>query len=168
MPWYAVHTKSRHEDKVHLGLLQKSFNVFLPKIEVWSKRKDRKKKIMVPMFSGYLFAELHVLDNYTKLDVLKTFGVVRMLGKPNSHEPIPVPDEKIGAIQRLVESKVEIQHFQYPKEGEPALIIDGPFKGIEGIVVKGNYEKELFVVSIDLLQRAVAIQLKGFQITKIS
>jgi transcriptional antiterminator NusG len=168
MPWYAVHTRSRHEDKVHLGLLQKSFNVFLPKIEVWSRRKDRKKKIMVPMFSGYLFAELHVLDNYTKLDVLKTFGVVRMLGKPNSHEPIPVPDKKIGAIQRLVESKVEIQHFQYPKEGEPALIIDGPFKGIEGIVVKGNYEKELFVVSIDLLQRAVAIQLKGFQITKIS
>jgi len=168
MPWYAVHTRSRHEDKVHLGLLQKSFNVFLPKIEVWSKRTDRKKKIMVPMFPGYLFTEVFSLDNYTKVDVLKTFGVVRMLGKPNSHEPIPVPDEKIGAIQRLVESKVEIQHFQYPKAGEPALIIDGPFKGIEGIVVKTDYTKELFVVSIDLLQRAVAIQLKGFQIAKIS
>ncbi len=167
MPWYAVHTRSRHEDKVHLGLLQKSFNVFLPKIEVWSKRKDRKKKIMIPMFPGYLFAELHAMDNQTKVEVLKTFGVVRMLGKPNSHEPIPVPDEKIGSIQRLVESKVEIQHFQYPKAGEPALIIDGPFKGIEGIVVKTDYTKELFVVSIDLLQRAVAIQLKGFQITKV-
>ena len=167
MPWYAVHTRSRHEEKVYTGLTQKSFHAFLPRIEVWSKRKDRKKKIMVPMFPGYLFTELPSPDNQTKLDVLKTFGVVRILGKPNSHEPISVPDEKIDAIQRLVESKVEIQHFQYPKAGETALIIDGPFKGIEGIVVKIDYKKELFVVSIDLLQRAVAIQLKGFQIAKL-
>ncbi|MEA1935895.1 MAG: UpxY family transcription antiterminator [Thermodesulfobacteriota bacterium] len=166
MPWYAVHTRSRHEEKVYTGLTQKSFHTFLPKIEVWSKRKDSKKKIMVPMFPGYLFTEILSLDNQAKLDVLKTFGVVRILGRPNSHEPIAVPDEKIDSIQRLVESKVEIQHFQYPKAGETALIVDGPFKGIEGIVVKINYKKELFVVSIDLLQRAVAIQLKGFQITK--
>ena len=167
MPWYAVHTRSRHEEKVYTGLTQKSFHAFLPKIEVWSKRKDRKKKIMVPMFPGYLFTELLSLDNQMKLDVLKTFGVVRILGKPNSHEPIPVPYEKIDAIQRLVESDVEIKHFQYPKAGETALIIDGPFKGIEGIVVQTDYKKELFVVSIDILQRAVAIQLKGFQITKL-
>jgi len=52
MAWYAVHTRSRHEDRVYIGLTQKSFRVFLPKIEVWSKRKDRRKKIMVPMFPG--------------------------------------------------------------------------------------------------------------------
>ena len=166
MPWYAVHTRSRHEDKVYTGLVQKSFNTFLPKIEVWSKRKDRRKKIMVPMFPGYLFAELLSLDNQTKLDVLKTYGVVRILGKPNSHNPIPVPNEKIDAVRRLIESKVEIQHFQYPKEGETAKIMDGPFKGIKGVVLRTDYKKELFVVSIDLLQRSVAIQLKGFQIVK--
>ena len=58
MPWYAVHTRSRHEDRACLGLLQKSFHAFLPKMEVWSKRKDRRKKIMIPMFPGYLFVEL--------------------------------------------------------------------------------------------------------------
>lgn len=167
MPWYAVHTRSRHEDKVYTGFVQKSFNAFLPRIEVWSRRKDRRKRIMVPMFPGYLFVELLSLDNRTKVDVLKTFGVVRILGNPNSAEPIAVPDEKIDALQRLVKSKVEIQHFQYPKEGETAKIMDGPFKGIEGTVLRTDYEKELFVVSIDLLQRSVAIQLKGFQIAKI-
>ena len=167
MPWYAVHTRSRHEDRVYAGLVLKSLQVFLPKIEVWSKRKDRRKKIMIPMFPGYLFVELITLDNQMKLNVLKTFGVVRMLGKPTGSEPIPVPDAKIEAIQRLVQSKVEIQQFQYPKVGEPALITDGPFKGIEGIVVGTDYEKELFVISIELLQRAVAIKLEGFQIKRI-
>ena len=167
MPWYAVHTKSRHEEKVWQGLTQKSYNAFLPKIEVWSQRKDRRKKIHVPMFPGYLFVALAATDNETRLDVLKTYGVVKILGKPRGAEPLPIPEEKIEAIRRLVESRVEIQHFQYPKVGEAARIIDGPFKGIEGIVTGSDYAKEVFVITIDLLQRAVAIKLEGFQIAKI-
>jgi transcription antitermination factor NusG len=167
MPWYAVHTRSRHEEKVHLGLTQKTYHSFLPKMEVWSKRKDRRKKIQLPMFPGYLFVELPTMSNEIKVDVLKTFGVVRILGKPRGSEPLPVPDAKIDAIQRIVHSRVEVQQLQYPKVGEPARIIDGPFKGVEGHVLKTDYEKELFVVSIELLQRSVAIRLEGFQIARL-
>ncbi|MBU1745866.1 MAG: UpxY family transcription antiterminator [Proteobacteria bacterium] len=167
MSWYAVHTRSRHEDRACLGLLKKSFHAFLPKMEVWSKRKDRRKKIMIPLFPGYLFVELPTLDNELKVDVLKTFGVVRILGKPRGSEPIAVPDDKIDAIRRIVDSKVEVQQFQYPKVGEPARIIDGPFKGVEGLVLKTDYAKELFVISIELLQRSVAIKVEGFQIARL-
>jgi transcription antitermination factor NusG len=167
MPWYAVHTRSRHEDQVFIGLTQKSYHAFLPKLEVWSKRKDRRKRIHIPMFPGYLFVELLSLGNDTKLDVLKTFGVVRILGKPRGSEPIAVPDAKIDAIQRIVDSKVEVQQLQYPKVGEPAKIIDGPFKGVEGLVLKTDYNKELFVIGIELLQRSVAIKLEGFQISRL-
>ncbi len=128
MPWYAVHTRSRHEDKVFTGLAQKSISTFLPKIEVWSQRKDRRKKIMIPLFPGYLFVELISLDNQTKLEVLKTFGVVRILGKPTGSEPIAVPDDRIDAIRRIVESKVEVQSLQYPHVGEAARIVEGHFK----------------------------------------
>lgn len=166
MPWYAVHTKSRHEYKAHAGLMQKNLTSFLPEMEVWSKRKDRRKKITVPLFPGYLFVEAD-LDNETKLSILKTFGVVRILGKKDNTQPLPIPDEKISAIQRIIEKKVEMFSIQYPREGEAARIIDGPFKGIEGTVVKSDPEKELFVISIDLMQRSVAIKLEGFQISKI-
>ena len=115
MPWYAVHTRSRHEERSHTLLLQKSIHSFLPKMEVWSKRKDRRKKIMIPMFPGYLFVESANLDNYVRLDIVKTFGVVRILGKSPGSEPIPVPDEKIDAIRRIIESRVEVQQLQYPK-----------------------------------------------------
>jgi transcription termination/antitermination protein NusG len=167
MPWYAVHTRSRHEDRVYLGLTAKSYTAFLPKIEAWSRRKDRRKKILLPMFPGYLFVALDPIDNEIKVDVLKTFGVVKILGKPRGSEPLPVPDQKIEAIQRLVASRVEVQHFQYPQVGEAARIVDGPFKDIEGIITGTDFEKEVFVITIDLMQRAVAIRLEGFQIAKI-
>jgi transcription antitermination factor NusG len=167
MPWYAVSTRSRHEYKANSGLLQKGMITFLPEMETWSKRKDRKKKIFIPLFPGYLFVAASVLDNETKLSILKTFGVVRILGKKENAEAVPVPDAKIEAIQRLLNKKVEIFSLQYPSIGEPAKIIDGPFTGIEGTVISSDVNKELFVVSIELLQRAVAIKLEGFQISKL-
>jgi transcription antitermination factor NusG len=167
MPWYAVSTRSRHEYKANSGLLQKGMITFLPEMEIWSKRKDRKKKIFIPLFPGYLFVAASVLDNETKLSILKTFGVVRILGKKENAEAVPVPDAKIEAIQRLLNKKVEIFSLQYPSVGEPAKIIDGPFTGIEGTVISSDVNKELFVVSIELLQRAVAIKLEGFQISKL-
>jgi transcription antitermination factor NusG len=167
MSWYVVHTRSRSEYKVNSGLIQKNLTTFLPEIESWSKRKDRNKKILVPLFPGYIFAESSFLDNETKLAILKTVGVVSILGKKDNSKPIPVPDNKIDVIRRFVNSKEEIFAMQFPQLGDPARIIDGPFAGIEGTVVKRNVEKELFVVSVELLQRSVAIKLKGFQITKL-
>ena len=167
MSWYAVYTRSRFEDKVYTLLTQKSIETFLPKIEVWSRRKDRKKRILIPMFSGYLFVDFPDLTRKEQLNVLKTPGVVKILNKPDISEPAPIPNPQIEAIQRLIYSKVEIETCLYPKVGERGRIIEGPFKGIEGIVIRTDYQKSLFVVSIDLLMRSVAIKLEGFQIEKI-
>jgi len=167
MPWYAVYTRSRFEDKVYNLLSQKSIEAFLPKIEVWSKRKDRKKRIMIPMFSGYLFVDVPHLKGEEQVRILKTPGVVRILNNPDAGEPARIPDRQIEAIQRLICSRVEIETCLYPAVGEKAMIIDGPFKGIEGIVKRTDYRKNIFVISIDLLMRSVSIKLEGFQIEKL-
>lgn len=167
MSWYAVYTKSRCEDKVHRGFLQRDIKPFLPKIEVWSRRKDRKKKIQIPLFSGYLFVDLDDINGAKRLAVLKTPGVVKILGNPTGGEPVPIPDAQIDAVRRLVDSKVELRSFLYPRVGERARITSGPFKGIEGVVLQTDYDKDLFAVSIDLLRRSVAVKLEGFRVEKI-
>ena len=53
--WWALHTRSRFEQKVHKGLCGKSLEAFLPRIQVMSRRKDRRKKILVPFDSGICF-----------------------------------------------------------------------------------------------------------------
>jgi len=167
MSWYVIHTKSRHEHKVNDGLARKNMATFLPEVEVWSKRKDRRKKIKLPLFSSYLFVDTSLESNETKIDILKTPGVVRILGKKENSEPVPVPDEAIQAIRKFLNKKTEIFSLQYPQKGEWARITSGPFAGIEGIVVQSDLDKEMFVVSIDLLHRSVAVKLEGFKITRL-
>lgn len=167
MSWYAIYTKSRFENKVHSGLSQKSLNAFLPKISVWSTRKDRRKRILIPLFPGYVFVEMATLANQTLLDVLKTPGVVKILGGVDDGTPCPVPEREIEAIKKLVSSTVEIQQTQYPQLGELALIMDGPFQGIQGHVVKTDYLKEEFVISFEFLNRYVSVKLDGYSIRKI-
>ena len=62
--WYVLHTKSRHENVVNEGLLRKSVEVYLPRITVPSKRRDRKKTIRVPLFPGYVFVKTDLHPQY--------------------------------------------------------------------------------------------------------
>ena len=66
--WYVLHTKSRFENVVNDGLNKKTIEVFLPKIKVRSKRRDRKLMINVPLFPGYVFvkSDLHP-DNHLEI-----------------------------------------------------------------------------------------------------
>ncbi len=53
--WYVLQTKPRNEKLVLRQIEQKGIEIFAPfmeKIRMWS---DRKKKIDVPLFSGYVF-----------------------------------------------------------------------------------------------------------------
>ena len=54
--WYAIWTRSRHEQMVREQLERKGYEAFLPTIPRWSRWKDRKKKIDWPLFPGYCFA----------------------------------------------------------------------------------------------------------------
>jgi hypothetical protein len=46
--WYAIWTRSRHEQVVREQLEQKQIEAFLPTITKWSRWKDRKKKSQHP------------------------------------------------------------------------------------------------------------------------
>ena len=60
--WYAVWTRSRHEQVVRDQLERKEIAAFLPTITRWSRWKDRKKKIDWPLFPGYCFARFDPED----------------------------------------------------------------------------------------------------------
>jgi transcriptional antiterminator NusG len=68
LKWYALHTRSRFEQKVYDGLCGKSLDAFLPRIQVISRRKDRRKKILVPLIPGYVFVRsLLVPEEYHQI-----------------------------------------------------------------------------------------------------
>ncbi|GIX46923.1 MAG: transcription termination factor NusG domain protein [Candidatus Tectimicrobiota bacterium] len=151
--WYAIHTRSRHEKVVRDQLAAKGVTHLLP---LWRKRsvwKDRIKLIEVPLFSGYLFAYFPLRE---KLRVLTTIGVVRLVGI--NGQPVPIPQEQIDAVRTMVEQQLRYDPYPYLREGMRVRVKRGVLAGAEGILIAKRQHYRL-VVSIDLIQRAVAVDI---------
>jgi len=162
--WYCLHTRSRHEDVVYQHLDNKGIHAFLPKMEVWSRRKDRRKKIQKALFPGYLFVN-EKLNPYRRLEIIKTPGVVRILG--NEEGPMPVPEIQIESIRMILNGKAAVSPYPYLKEGQQVRVVYGPLRGCEGFLLKIKEEKERLVISVDLLQRSVSVEIEGASVEPI-
>ena len=154
--WYALWSKSHCEQLVSDQLAAKGFQVFLPKIEVWSRRNGGRHCISVPMFPGYLFLH-HAMDLNSYIEVLKTRELVRVLGDGRDRLAV-VPDAEIDAIQKVVQAHLPALPYPYLREGQRVRITKGPLAGVEGILVHTKPNKGLLVLSIELFQRSVAVE----------
>src|SRR4026207_1775838 len=123
--WYAIWTRSRHENVVREQLERKGYETFLPTITKWSRWKDRKKKIDWPLFPGYIFARFDARD---RLAVLKCGGVVTIVG--SAGPPSPIPEREIHSIRTLVESELSYDPCPLIKEGMMVEVKHGPLKGV--------------------------------------
>ena len=160
--WHVLWTRSHCERAVHEQLEARGFLPFLPTIEIWSRRRGRKRLIVVPMFPGYLF--LHAaLDKKSHVEVRKAVGLVRILGDAWDR-PAVVPDHDVAAIRQLMEAGLQGLPHPYLREGQRARVTDGPLAGVEGILVKSKLQKGLLVLSVDLLQRSVAVEVDCTQV----
>ena len=163
--WYAVYAQVRHESKVYSRLIAKSFDCLFPQIERWSRRRDRRKKIHVPIFPGYLFVRT-ILDNYQQVKILQTPGVVNLVR--NKDGPLPVPDSQISSLQTLLGSDSVLTSHPYLEEGMRVRIANGPLYGCQGILVRRRNEKARLVVAIDIIQQAVSVELSEEDVEPIS
>ena len=163
--WYAVYAQVRHEGRVHSRLLAKAFECLFPQMERWSRRRDRRKKIQVPIFPGYLFVRT-VLDNHQHVKILQTPGVVSLVR--NVDGPLSVPDSQILSLQTLLGSDEALTNHPYLQEGMQVRVANGPLYGCEGILVRKRNEKARLVVAIDIIQQAVSVELSEEDVEPLS
>jgi transcription antitermination factor NusG len=159
--WFAVYTRSRHEQAVKKQLDGKGIESFLPLYEKKSRWKDRVKQIRLPLFPGYLFVHVPMRD---RLKVVETTGVVNIVS--NGLTPLPIPESQILNVQTFVESGLKTDPHPYMKVGRRVRIIEGPLNGVEGILVRKKSHSCL-VLSIDMIQRSVSVELESWKIEAI-
>jgi len=150
--WYALWTRSRHEQAVRDQLERKRIQAFLPTVTRWSRWKDRKKRVDWPLFPGYCFARF---DPRERLPVLKCTGVVNIISFEG--ELAPIPDHEIFGIRQLVESELAYDPCPMIHEGDMVEVRSGPLKGVIGRLVRKN-EKARLVLSVDLIGQAVSVE----------
>jgi transcription antitermination factor NusG len=133
----------------------KGLEVFLPRVTTISRRRDRKLFINIPLFPGYLFVCTN-LNSYGYREILKAPGVVRLLGNSS---PLPVPEETVNSVRAIVESDQPFYPWPYLQTGSLVRVLDGPLAGAVGVILGRKDKKRRLIVSVELFQRSVAVEL---------
>jgi len=158
-PWFALQVRTQHERGVAEFLRGGGFDWFLPLYKCRKRWSDRVKEVEVPLFPGYLFCRFNPQD---RLPILKTPGVIQIVGY--NRQPVEIDEAEIGAIQTLIGSGMSSQPWPYLYVGDKVQIESGPLQGMSGILT--NFKgKHRLIVSVTLLQRAVAVEIDAALVT---
>jgi transcription antitermination factor NusG len=156
--WFAVYTCANHEKRVADQLRERCVEYFLPLYDSERRWKDRRVKLQTPLFPGYVFVRIALRD---RLRVLQVPGIVHLVGFGG--HPAPLPQEDIQAIQDCLSQGLQVEPHPYFRVGRRMQVKSGPLQGLEGVVVRRK-NRSRFVLSFDLLQRAVAIEVNAMDL----
>lgn len=161
--WFAVQTKPRHEKKVNSNLNERGIHNFLPLHLERRRWSDRHQWVELPLFSQYLFVRTHISAE-SRVRVLQTPGVVQFIG--TTARGTPIPEEQIENLQAIAAQGIPMTPREFLRVGERVRIRGGALEGIEGILSAVKNDKSL-VVSIDLIEKSVAIRIDGFEVEPV-
>ena len=153
--WYALWTRGHCEERVQDQLLSLGLDVFLPRIVHWQRLGRRRTLRPQALFPGYLFVR-HDMDRASHIAILRTRGVVRVLGE-RWDRLSQVPDDEVSAVRRLLESGTRVRRHPSLEVGKPVRISRGPLEGLVGTFAGQHDERGTFCVTVQLLQRSVAV-----------
>ena len=158
--WYGVQTRARHERVVMQRFQEKGLEAFLPTYTEVRRWSDRWKTVELPLFSCYVFVKM-MATNEDRLRVLCTDSVFDFVGAPRYGTPIP--DDQIEAVRTIVTERMNWETYPFLKIGQRVRIRNGSLAGVEGILVSRQGKRSV-VVSVDAIQRSLAVRVEGYEI----
>ncbi len=93
--------------------------------------------------------------------MLQTDGVVRIVG--TGTELSAIDTKQIDDIRTLLGAGVPLMMYPFLRMGQRIRVRGGCLDGLEGILASRPNESTL-VISVDAIQRAIAINLDGYEI----
>jgi transcriptional antiterminator NusG len=158
--WYAALTRSRHEKRVAAQLAVRGFESYLPQyntIRCWS---DRRVRLSLPLFPGYVFVRIPL---WQRLNVLKVPSIVHLVGPKG--QPTPLPEGEIENLQRLSPSS-GVEPHPFLNAGCRVRVVSGPLAGMEGIVLRQQHHFRV-VLSVTLILRSVCVEVEAESVQPI-
>ncbi|MBL7873768.1 MAG: UpxY family transcription antiterminator [Cyclobacteriaceae bacterium] len=153
--WFVFYTKSRQEKRVYELLSRRGFEVFLPLQKVMRQWSDRKKKIEVPLFNSYIF----VLESEDKIPlILQTPGIAWNIRY--NDKPAILYQKEMETIKRFISSGLllESQAVDNLVEGDPVEVMDGPLKGMIGLLIKVK-DGHKFTIALESIGQSILIRI---------
>ena len=152
--WIAVRSKPRAEKVALKQLEKKGMQAYLPLVRQKRKWSDRMKWVELPLLPGYLFAKVELKNS---LFVIQTHGVSTVV--KFGDEVAVVQESVVTSIRLALEGGYELEPTEYFTNGDEVEVIEGPMKGMKGIV-SATKGVEKLIIKIDALQQAIAVHIE--------
>jgi transcription termination/antitermination protein NusG len=154
--WYAIYTRSRQEQAVSRFLERfEKVHPYVPLKEVWSKRVDRRRRIRLPAFPGYIFLRC-VLTAELRAAIKKAPGVVSIV--TTGGLPCRIPDEQIESVRILLDASKDVDVHAEFEIGQLVRIRSGPLKGARGTLIRTNPGRHRLMVRIEYVGLALSAE----------
>lgn len=151
--WFAIYTRYKREKLIYKRLREKGIHTYLP-LQQFQRHYTRKTRMVeLPLISCYLFTKI---TRKEYVPVLETPDVIQFVKFAN--ELIPIPDEEIQLMKRIVGEQVELEVQPIGlQEGDEVEIIGGNLTGIRGILIRRESKKNFLV---ELTRTGYALQMQ--------
>jgi len=161
--WYTVQTKPRREKEVEKRLGGLELEVFLPWLRCRRRVGSRHQWVLVPLFPGYLFCRLDL--TLSGRAARYTPGVKDFVKFGNRVAEVSL--EVIRALQdRCPDGVAQMQPRVY-RAGDPVMIKEGPFSGLEAIFEREMKGSERVAVLLSILGRQTRLVLSHEMIGRV-
>ncbi len=149
--WYVLFVRSNQEKRIAEALRGREVEHFLPCYRSIRQWKDRRVKLEVPLFPGYVFVHLPLAE---RVKALTISNVVSLVG---GNVPSAISDEELSWIRLAVEQGKAEPH-PYLKVGERVVVAEGAMCGMQGVVLEKRNRTRV-VVSLDSIARAFVVEI---------
>jgi hypothetical protein len=150
--WWIAYTRPRFEKAFAHDLRSLGIGYFLPMYEKTIFSGGRNRRLMLPLFTSYVFFCGSEEDRYTAMRTNRlcyTIDVVRQ------EELI----EELAGIESALSNKAVIDRYKGLPEGNHCRIISGPMKGIEGVVIERKCSKARMVIEVTILTQGALVEI---------
>jgi transcription antitermination factor NusG len=151
--WRVLYVRPRWEKKVEDQLTERNIENFLPLREEIRQWTDRKKRVIVPLFPGYIFVNVSERERVDTFDVPGVMKYVNFSGVLAEVRP-----DVIESLRIAVSSAEELEITSDRLEtGTPVRVIHGPLTGMRGYMIEYRGEKRI-AITIESIQQSLMVE----------
>ncbi len=149
--WHVIHTKPRQEKALADALEKQSVLHFLPLVEHVRVYGHRRRKVELPLFSGYLFLRGSLDVTYAAIETRRVVQVLPVVEQT-------LLNTELKQIDLALRVQGALDLYPFIVEGSRVRVKAGPFRGMEGVVDERRQQDRIILV-VQTIGQATSLEI---------
>ena len=150
--WWLAYTKPRFEKAFAWDMFNHGIGYFLPMREKIIFSGGRKRRIILPLFTSYVFFCGTENDRYTALATNRLCHTIEVVNQKRLIK-------ELIRIEKAIFNKLVIDSYPQLPVGTRCRIISGPMLGSEGVIIERVDAKARMVLEVTVLGQGVLVEI---------